>query len=463
MDLAEARRFFSQRSASPRVHSSAPRQQDDVSALDRIKSSQSNLIIGAPGSGKSTFMEWLQLKLASVEEELIMAGKQAIPLLLRVRQLDAHNLPQGATLIEKATGSKDRATIMPPGWIDRQMQQGRIFFMLDGLDEVEPELRDSKIIPWLAALSRRYPRCRYLVSARPVGYEPRQMRSLKLSICDLLDFSAPQVTEYTRHWCIAVRLARNEGEEEARREGSADGDGIVQGFRGHPYIYNLARNPLMLSAICLVNYFEGGHLPQDRAVLYRLCVEGLLHNWDQRRGIHSVFSLDEKLRTCREVALAMQADDRAEYEADKVQSIFASILGDPGRAQQLLEHIRYRTGLLLERRPGIFAFAHLTFQEYLAAQAVHQGNQQAIDASTLVSGYADGRWNEVIALYCGLVPARAAHEVVEALLAQPETDFLPAVLADAYLAAGHDLAQDQHLRHAVLERIVSSNQIWPYN
>jgi predicted NACHT family NTPase len=129
----------------------------------------------------------------------------------------------------------------------------------------------------------------------------------------------------------------------------------VTGFEGHQYIRNLARNPLMLSAICLVNYFEGGELPKDRALLYRLCVEGLLHHWDQRRGIHSEFGLDEKLRVCREVALAMQADDLAEYGIDKVQGIFADVFGDQDRAEKLLEHIRYRTGLLLERRHGCSA------------------------------------------------------------------------------------------------------------
>ena len=150
----------------------------------------------------------------------------------------------------------------------------------------------------------------------------------------------------------------------------------MKSFKYNQYISDLARNPLMLSAICLVNYFEGGRLPEDRAMLYKLCVEGLLHNWDQRRGIRSPYSLDEKLSVCRELAVAMQADDRAEYAADKVLSVMQDVLGDADRARALLEHIRYRSGLLLERRPFVFAFAHLTFQEYLAAVAIHEGNHR---------------------------------------------------------------------------------------
>ena len=370
-----------------------------------------------------------------------------------MRQLDPHDLPRGAALIEKATASRDRAALMPPDWIHRQMDAGRVVLMLDGLDEVEPALRDDYVIPWLLDMYERYPQCRYLISSRPVGYPPGSLRPLDVVECDLLDFEDSQILEYAQHWCTAVRLARNEPEEEAREEGAQDGAQIVAGFEGHPYIRNLARNPLMLSAICLVNYFESGQLPKDRAMLYRLCVEGLLHHWDQRRGIHSEFSLEEKLRACRAVAIAMQADDRAEYEAEKVRAIFTATLGDAARAGTLLEHIRYRTGLLLERRPGVFAFAHLTFQEYLAALAVHEGNSLGMDMERLVKEHADGRWNEVIALYCGLAPAPAARAMIERLIHQPDSVALATVLEEAYLSAGPELTSEASLCREVLQRI----------
>lgn len=359
MPLKDARAFLEGLVKGTEGATRSKRRRTPITALEQVKRHARIVIIGAPGSGKSTFLEWLQVQLASAEEMLVMDGQQAVPLLLRVRELDPRNLPHGAALIEKATASKDRATLMPEGWIDRQMSAGRVFVILDGLDEVDPDLRDHHIIPWLVSLYRQYPKCRYLVSARPVGYPSGSLRALGAVECDLLDFGDEDAAQYCRHWCTAVRLARNEPADEARREGAADGNGIVASFEGHPYIRNLARNPLMLSAICLVNYFEGGELPKDRAMLYRLCVEGLLHNWDHRRGIRSTFTLDEKLRTCRDVALAMQADDQAEYRSDQVHAIFAMVLGDTDRATALLEHIRYRTGLLLERRPGVFAFAHL--------------------------------------------------------------------------------------------------------
>ncbi len=454
MDLTQARNLLFSNHEDEVMEGLADDDEDGIIALEQVLKNPRNVLIGAPGIGKSTFLEWLQVRLAAVEEELIMGGGQAIPILLRVRQFNPQKLPADVGgLIEIATASKDRANLMPIGWMERQMRAGRIFFMLDGLDETEPTLRDKSLIPWLQGLCKKYPYCRYLISSRPVGYPAGMLRLLEFAECELLAFNKNQVAEYARHWCTAVRLARNEPEDEARKEGKKDGELITQGFKEHPYIRNLARNPLMLSAICLVNYFEGGKLPDDRALLYKLCVEGLLHNWDQRRGIHSPFSFNEKLRTCREVALAMQSDDHAEFESKSIEEIFDRVLGDPMRARELLEHIRYRTGLLLERRAGIFAFAHLTFQEYLAAFAIHEGNQMGIDTNRLVNEHADGRWKEVIALYCGLTTTSAARTIIQQLIAQKGTNELSIVLAHAYLAAGQEISQDRDLRQKLLERI----------
>jgi hypothetical protein len=459
MDLSAARGRYSKDHVGDRKGMAGS---PGLPALDQLRAYPRNILIGAPGSGKSTFSEWLQLAVASASQEFVLAGEQAIPLLLRVRQLDLADLPRGTALIEHATGSSERATLMPDGWIDRMMRAGRVLFLLDGLDETEPELRDERLIPWLSKLMRDFPNCQYVVSSRPVGCPSGLLRAFEFSECDLLDFDSSEMAEYTRHWCIAVRLARNEPEQEARAEGVKDGDKIIAGFKHHPYIRDLARNPLMLSAICLVNYFEGGELPKDRAVLYKLCVEGLLHHWDQRRGIHSQFTMEEKVRACRELALEMQLNDRAEYEAEKVRACFVAVLGDEDRGRALFEHIRYRAGLLLERRAEVFAYAHLTFQEYLAARSVHEGNHLGIDPETVAREHSDGRWKEVIALYCGLAPTPATRAMLERLIVQHDSHEIAEVLTEAYLPSGPEIRRDEDLRMRVLARVARSpqSQLW---
>jgi len=45
-----------------------------------LRASPRNILVGAPGSGKSTFAEWLQLAVASVSQKFVLAREQAIPL-----------------------------------------------------------------------------------------------------------------------------------------------------------------------------------------------------------------------------------------------------------------------------------------------------------------------------------------------------------------------------------------------
>jgi predicted NACHT family NTPase len=198
MPLSRAREFLAQRFGESREESSG------IPAVDQVRVRPRNVIVGAPGSGKSTFLEWFQLKISGAEQEFVLAGQQAIPLLLRVRQLDPEHLPADSAMIEKATASRDYATLMPPGWLRRQMFAGRVMFMLDGLDEVEPHVRDQRILPWFLRICDRFPECRFLVSSRPVGYPAGLLRKLGFSEAELLDFDEPQIQEYARHWCTAI-------------------------------------------------------------------------------------------------------------------------------------------------------------------------------------------------------------------------------------------------------------------
>ena len=245
------------------------------------------MLIGAPGSGKSTFFEWLQLTTAFPEvkgtnpEAIFLDTRgvqQVIPLLLRVRQLNADSLPNIRQLVENAIASQDVAALMPAGWMQRQMTQGRILFMLDGVDEIAPEKRDSQLLPWLKDIVETYPDCRYLLSSRPTGYPEGALNALGFAECDLLEFDEERIRIYTTNWHTAIRLARNEPKDESRAKGEEEAKRVIASFETNPYIQDLAKNPLMLSAICLVYEFEGGQLPEDRAKLYQLCVEGLLHN-----------------------------------------------------------------------------------------------------------------------------------------------------------------------------------------
>ena len=426
-------------------------------ALDVLHESPRAAIIGAPGAGKSTLLEWLQLEVGDARVPFVLNGKQAIPALLRLRQLDPDALPAPDGILDAILPSKIYSGLAPKDWLKDRMAEGRVLFMVDGLDEVEPAKLDDQVLPWLGGLIERYPNCCYVISTRPVGRRTGAFAAMDFDQFEIMPFDDERKRAYCRHWATAVRLTQNEPDEEARIEGDREGDEIASSIKANQYVADLAQNPLMLSAVCLVRYFEGGELPRDRAILYKLCVEGLLHNWDQRRGIRSEFSLKEKLSVCREVAIAMQTAGLAEASAGDVLSIFESVLGDAKRGQDLFAYIRHRSGLLIERRSEIFAFSHLTFQEYLSAIALFTKNRIGQTIESILDLRKIANYHEVILLFCTTCDSSMTKFILRKLCAiRDDIDGVTSLIIDAGTISYPILEGDEVLEDLVVSRIANS-------
>jgi hypothetical protein len=111
----------------------------------------------------------------------------------------------------------------------------------------------------------------------------------------------------------------------------------------------------------------------------------------------------------------MHEDRVAEISKADLVAGFAERLPSINRladeAESMVREIQLRSGLLIERRRDVFAFSHLTFQEYFAAvEIVHKG-----DLLKLLKVYRDPWWHEAIALAAGL-PGADASGLVRALL-----------------------------------------------
>ena len=386
------------------------------------------VLIGAPGSGKSTLLLWVQRQVAGARRVYLLADEQAIPLLIRVREvrgLTLDQLRENRRLIELTTGNQDVAGLMPNGWLDRQFVAGRVLLLLDGLDETQSAFRDDILLPWLASLMAQYTGCHAIVSSRPAGFPDEEFAPNgqfgKWAAADysLCNFDQAAIRAYIQNWFTQIRLAQNEPGSDAIRGGVEDAAALGVSLETYQPVAELAQIPLLLSAICLIYHFEGGRLPDDRAVLYRLCVEGLLDRWDTQKGMQSRFSFADKLLFCRELATAMTAGELRECPVARAHQIAQDVLSDKDQAASLVEHIQDRAGLVIERSPGMLSFAHLTFQEYLTAVAVRDENLQGVTIQTLADSHTDQRWREVILLFCRLAPPALARQLIDNIRQAP--------------------------------------------
>jgi predicted NACHT family NTPase len=106
------------------------------------------------------------------------------------------------------------------------------------------------------------------------------------------------------------------------------------------------------------------------------------------------------------LALTMHEQAIKEIDAEPLRNILMRQLGDAvadprdldATVDRFLKVIQERSGLLIARGEGTYAFSHLTFQEYLAALAI-AGGDDYVDYT--LRRTADEWWREVILLEAG--------------------------------------------------------------
>jgi internalin A len=382
-----------------------------LSALERNKRL---VILGDPGSGKSTIVNWLAWMLAGgTQMNLSPTLTGVLPLPLVARELKLNDVSDFDDLID-AFLQRPVAAKLNRSSVFERLAQGGAMVLLDGLDEVSASQRQT-LTDALNEGVNRYPASSFVATTRVVGYDasqldaPRASHSSRLRLARAL--AAPEGSFPTTlderlanlHEAIAVgprwttlyvmpfddgRIAAFAAQwyslrsfaELARR----DAQQFVQAVHANPAIEALARLPQLLTLMALVHRI-GARLPDGRAILYGQIAEAYLRSIDSARGLAMASDeapWHEKQRWLARIGFEMQllrqnatSGNRRDLLAPRsevLRWVYAAMRqsGYPADAQQIddyLDWVARRSGLLLPRGDGYFSFVHLSFQEYFAA------------------------------------------------------------------------------------------------
>ncbi len=290
--------------------------------------------------------------------------------------------------------------------------QGRLIFLLDGVDEVAPEER-PRIWQAIESLdggalgsNRWLATCRILsfdAQKAPEGVPERTLQPLTLE----------QILRFIDCW---YRVLEEIGELSAERAESLTTH--LQQQTQRPSLQELAQNPMLLTIMALVQSYYGT-LPEERARLYQACVDTLLLRWQlpkeetvEGKALPDMLDAlgvnQQKLeRLLWEIAWqahsgALARQERADIKEGEIMTLAAKHLGGYKQAERFLTYTEQRAHLLVglgglgER---VFVFPHRTFQEYLAACYLTPGMRLLKEAPRLAEE--GDTWREVLTLASG--------------------------------------------------------------
>ncbi|MFQ5435694.1 MAG: NACHT domain-containing protein, partial [Anaerolineae bacterium] len=263
------------------------------------------VLLGKPGSGKSTLVDFIALclagqildrpgdpSLADLEEQDWTLG-QLLPVRVILREYAEDGLRRQRPLWEYIADGLCRAdadgrdlTAYAPHMRQQLKREGGLL-LLDGLDEVPDAHRwRERLRREIRDFAAEFGRVRIVVTGRPYAYDKPEWQLPGFTRTELLDFNETQMFAYVdkRYQLMA------EGETGLAQTQAAEfAEELKRQIQERPPLRELAARPLLLALITSLHHWRGGRsLPQDREKLYDESVDLLIDLWQQRKRLPEI-------------------------------------------------------------------------------------------------------------------------------------------------------------------------------
>ncbi|MFS8120748.1 MAG: NACHT domain-containing protein, partial [Microcoleus sp.] len=288
--------------------------QKRVPGLDAVKSHSKLMVLGKPGSGKTTFLKHIAIQCDRAKFE---ANK--IPIFIPLKTFaESANLD----LLEYISDEFASCGVEARSKTEFALSQGRGLILLDGLDEV-PESYSDAVIKQIRQFVRKYYNNQFIITCRIAASKYRFHEEAFTSV-EVADFNDEQIAAFARNWFVAFSQNLEAGQALASQ--------FVEKLKmqQNQQIRELTVTPILLNLTCLV-FQAKADFPSNRAKLYEEAFEIMLKKWDETRGIQRD-EVYRNLNLCRKQHLlafvAATTFERGDYffEKNTIQQVIADYL-----------------------------------------------------------------------------------------------------------------------------------------
>jgi hypothetical protein len=405
-------------------------------------------ILAWGGYGKTTLLRHIAYRLSKHQQPDQVPRLIPVLLLLRkyrdkLAQDQPIDLP---TLIEQhhISGLPDAEGLRTQtDWARTMLKQGKMLVLLDGFDEV-PQNQRPLVARWLNAQMRTYKRSLFIVTSRPKAYTEQDAGD-RLDCHTLLwvrNFNVQQCQDFVQkwYWCQEYYHHGKNDTPAVRKVAKDAATDLLRQIEAREELTDLAKNPLLLNMIATFHRrYPGAELPKRRVELYQeMCVLQLRDRPAARR-LETLLTESEPQTILQMLALEMMQRKEERVDQETLLQRLTRYLTDQEEmiaAKEFLSQVEQISELLVQREPEEFEFAHLSFQEFLAAREVVRLKQESL----LYDHFGEDWWKQTILLYAA--QTKKPSSLIRAALDQEAKDLAYACWQETSKRIDADLQRD---------------------
>ena len=357
-------------------------------------------ILGEPGAGKTTLLQ----KIAS----WLLNNTPYLPIWISLADLQSTSLED--YLINDWLRTATRKRRITPELEDalcEQFNQGRVWLLLDGVDEMAME--SSQALTKIAKFLKGWiADATVILTCRLNVWDAGKNALESFTTYRNLNFTygntqtPDQVKLFINHWF-------------ANNPELADNLRSQLELPGRRRIKDVAKNPLCLALMCRTWALAKGELPSTKAMLYAQFVEAI-YQWKQDYFYTTISQQQQLNQALGELALQAIAQAKTRFRLS--HGFICQVLdNDNGGMFQLALQLGWinQVGISATQGEKIYAFYHPTFQEYFAALAINDWHFFWNPPQIPIF---QPQWREVILLWLGRndVPQSQKEDFIHSLI-----------------------------------------------
>jgi hypothetical protein len=336
------------------------------------------LMTGDAGAGKTTSLR--RLAMIAIDRALDKPDS-ILPVCLSADMLTdpKDSVISIATAVTRSKSREDRAA-----FISADLEDGRVIFLIDGLDELPGEDERHAALESIKACHQKYPKSKIILTSRDYPFIHEVLEEYAFHRYQITPLSFRQAGRMIERLSKGKSLSSNETQEMLRRLEN---------------VHGLQLNPLLVTIFVATSDYARTDIPANITELFKKFTEIMLGRWHKSNALGQQFHQPLKDFILRRLAFRMHSEKRTSILLSECRALIEKELVERDHKtdfETLFHEVVYLSGLLRIEDDEVM-FRHMMLQEFFAGRGIES-------AEFLADVVTDVWWTKALVFYFGENP-----------------------------------------------------------